>query len=93
MRPVQRFTDEQLAHSRTLTPEQVLGFLEDFRQLHATPRDAGRRTSTAISVRVPDTLLRLFRHRAEALGVPYQTQIKRLMEQWAAAKKRGQVHF
>lgn len=79
MRAVQRFTDEQLAYASTLSPEQVLRFLEDFRQLHAG-REAGR--STSISLRVPDSLLRVFRHRAAAAGVPYQTQIKLLMEQW-----------
>ena len=86
MRPVQRFTDEQLAYSRQLTPEQILGFLEDFRTLHGAARAPEPRTSTstAISLRVPDSLLRLFRHRAAALGVPYQTQIKRLMEDWVA---------
>lgn len=79
MRPVQRFTDEQLAYASTLSPGQILQFLEDFRQLHAG-REAGR--STPISLRVPDSLLRVFRHRAAAAGVPYQTQIKLLMDQW-----------
>ena len=80
-RPVQRFTDEQLAYSRRLTPDQIAQFLEDFRQLHGG-RVAGVQASTAISLRVPKHLLRMFRSRCAAAGVPYQTQIKRLMEGW-----------
>lgn len=86
MRPVQKFTDEQLAHSRTLKPEQVLQFLEDFRELHGAAAASAGWSSTAISLRVPDVLLRVFRARAAALGVPYQSQIKRLMEEWVGAR-------
>jgi predicted DNA binding CopG/RHH family protein len=85
MRPVQYFSDEQLAHGRKLKPEQILQFLEDFRELHgarAEPRPGG---STSISLRVPDALLRVFRAACAAAGVPYQTQIKRLMEHWVGA--------
>lgn len=83
MRPVQYFSDEQLAHGRTMKPGQILRFLEDFRELHgarAEPAKPG--ASTSISLRVPDALLRVFRARCAAAGVPYQTQIKRLMEEW-----------
>jgi len=81
MRPVQYFSDEQLARGRAMKPEQILQFLEDFRQLHGG-RLGAPGSSTAISLRVPDVLLRVFRARAAAAGVPYQTQIKRLMEEW-----------
>jgi predicted DNA binding CopG/RHH family protein len=81
MRPVQYFSDEQLARGRAMRPEQVVQFLDDFRQLHGG-RLVAPGSSTPISLRVPDALLRLFRARAAAAGVPYQTQIKRLMEEW-----------
>jgi predicted DNA binding CopG/RHH family protein len=84
MRPVQYFSDEQLAHSRKMKPDQVVQFLEDFRELHAT---TPARSSTPISLRVPDALLRVFRARAAAAGVPYQTLIKRLMEEWVGASR------
>jgi predicted DNA binding CopG/RHH family protein len=84
MRPVQRFSDEQLAHARTLSPDQIVQFLDDFRQLHAG-REA-REASTLISLRVPAGLLRSFRYCADAAGVPYQAQIKRLMEQWVRTR-------
>jgi predicted DNA binding CopG/RHH family protein len=84
MRPVQYFSDAQLAHSRTLKPEQIVQFLEEFRELHAERAGAPERSSTAISLRVPDKLLRAFRARAKALGVPYQSQIKQLMKDWVS---------
>jgi predicted DNA binding CopG/RHH family protein len=80
MRPVQYFSDESLAHSAKLTPEQTLQFLEDFRLLLAAAQQPQQ--STLISLRVPDPLLRLFKLKAAAAGTPYQTQIKRLMAQW-----------
>lgn len=89
MRPVQKFSDEQLAYSRTLKPAQVLQFLEDFRELHGATAAMARRSSTAISLRVPDALLRVFRVRAAELGVPYQAQIKRLMQDWAGGSQRS----
>lgn len=81
---VQEFSDEQLRYARALTPEQVVRFLEDFRLLHAG-RALAQGKSIQINVRVPQALLRVFRARADALGVPYQAQIKRLMEQWIAS--------
>ena len=88
MRPVQYFSDEQLAYGRTLKPEQVVQFLEDFRELHGARAGGEARSSTTISLRVPDALLRVFRARAAALGVPYQTQIKRVMEEWVGGPLR-----
>lgn len=81
MKAVQEFSDEQLRYAGTLTPEQIVQFLEDFRLLHAG-RALAQGKSTQINVRVPNALLRVFRARADALGVAYQAQIKRLMEEW-----------
>jgi predicted DNA binding CopG/RHH family protein len=81
MKAVQEFSDEQLQYASALTPEQTVQFLDDFRLLHAG-RALGQGKSTQINVRVPEALLRVFRARAEAAGVAYQTQIKRLMEEW-----------
>lgn len=82
MKAVQSFSDEQLLYARSLKPEQILQFLDDFRQLHGGGAAGGSSSSTQINLRVPDALLRQFRARAAALGVPYQRQIKRLMEEW-----------
>lgn len=91
MKALQEFSDEQLHYASALTPDQIVQFLEDFRLLHAG-RAAGQGKSIQINVRVPETLLRVFRARAEAEGLAYQTQIKRLMEQWVfgdLGKTRG----
>ncbi len=34
MRPVQYFTTEYLERCRVLTPDQIIRFLDEFRQLH-----------------------------------------------------------
>ena len=34
MRPVQHFSDEYLEQGRDMTTDQIIQFLEDFRQLH-----------------------------------------------------------
>jgi predicted DNA binding CopG/RHH family protein len=78
MTPVQTFTDEYLEQCRRMTPDQVIRFLEDFRMLQSS-RPA---RSKLISLKVPEYLLEAFRARAELAGVPYQTQIKRLMQEW-----------
>ncbi|MBI4345843.1 MAG: hypothetical protein HY553_03245 [Elusimicrobia bacterium] len=78
-RPVQYFTKEYLAHCRAMTPDQIVGFLEDFRLMHAV-RSGGR--SRLISLKVPEPLLEAFKAKAQLTGVQYQTQIKRLMEAW-----------
>jgi predicted DNA binding CopG/RHH family protein len=79
MRPVQHFSQEYLDQCRSMTPEQILQFLEDFRSLHQRP---GK--SRLISLKVPEALLAAFKVKARLSGAPYQTQIKRLMTQWLA---------
>lgn len=77
-RPVQRFSDEYLEHCRTLSPEDIVRFLDDFRKLHA----AANTRSRLVSLKVPEPLLAAFRTKARLHGVPYQTQIKNLMRAW-----------
>lgn len=79
MRPVQKFSDEYLAQCKKLKAEHILQFLEDFRRLHLTKGSEG---SQLISIKIPRSLLSVFRQKAESLNVPYQTQIKRLMRGW-----------
>lgn len=77
-RPVQRFSDEYLERCRELSPEDIVRFLDDFRKLHA----AANTRSRLISLKVPESLLAAFRTKARLHGVPYQTQIKHLMQAW-----------
>jgi hypothetical protein len=77
-RPVQYFSKEYLERCRTMSPAQIVKFLDDFRRaLSPLP---GK--SRLISIKVPETLLEAFKTRARLSGVPYQTQIKRLMADW-----------
>jgi hypothetical protein len=77
-KPVQYFSDEYLARCREMSPEEILGFLENFRQLHGEKRSA----SKLISLKVPRALLEAFKGRCRLEGMRYQTQIKRLMSDW-----------
>ena len=78
VRALQTFSDEYLERCRELSPDQIVGFLEDFRRLHgSTPAP-----TKLISLKVPEDLLRAFRARASLTGIPYQTQIKQLMRAW-----------
>lgn len=80
MRAVQHFSDDYLARCREMTPDEIARFLDDFRRIHGRPRGA----SKLISMKVPEDLLSAFRTRARLKGVPYQTQIKKLMLEWLA---------
>ena len=77
MRPVQFFPEGYLELCRKMTVEEILQFLEDFRKLHA-PLDR----TQSISLKIPENLLTAFRRRCFQDGIPYQKQIKRLMQEW-----------
>jgi len=77
MRPVQFFSDEYLEQCKHATPETILEFLESFRLMNGP---TGK--SKLISIKVPIYLLEGFRRKCELREMKYQTQIKKLMEQW-----------
>jgi len=79
MKPVQYFSDEYLEQCKKMTPEQIVRFLDDFRQLQGVQPES---RSKLISLKVPEDLLRAFRARCDMEGVKYQTQIKKLMSSW-----------
>lgn len=79
MRPVQYFTDEYLEQCKHIKPEQILRFLEDFRELQ---KKTGPVKSRLISIKIPEDLLEAFRSKARHMGCPYQTMIKNLMREW-----------
>jgi predicted DNA binding CopG/RHH family protein len=78
MKTVQHFTDQQLEQGRQLSTDQILQFLADFQQLHSRRKARTR----LISIKIPEDLLAAFRTKAELEATPYQTQIKKLMQQW-----------
>jgi len=77
-RPLQRFSDAYLERCRELSPEDIVRFLDDFRRLHG----AATARSRLISLKVPEPLLVAFKAKARLHGVPYQTQIKTIMQAW-----------
>ena len=79
MKALQTFSDEYLAYCRKLSTEQIVRFVEDFRQLHGGSQI---QKSELISLRVPLHLLRAFKIQAKARGIPYQTLIKSIMTEW-----------
>jgi predicted DNA binding CopG/RHH family protein len=80
MRPLQKFSTEYLEECRRMSTEEILVFLENFRILHAERTEASK--SRLISIKVPEPLLEAFKTRSRLSGVPYQTQIKKLMKAW-----------
>ncbi len=78
MKATQYFSDDYLEQCRGMTPDQVIQFLEDFRQLHGTRPSA----SKLISMKVPEDLLGAFKMKANLANTPYQSQIKVLMKRW-----------
>lgn len=77
MRPTQYFTDEYLEQCRMATPTQILTYLENYRLLHSAEDK-----SKQISIKIPESLLSVFRQKCSLHDVKYQTQIKRLMQEW-----------
>jgi predicted DNA binding CopG/RHH family protein len=79
MKSLQYFSKEYLERCASMKPEQILQFLEDFRNLHSYDKS---QSTKLISIKVQENLLQAFKAKARLHGVPYQTQIKRLMEEW-----------
>lgn len=79
MRPIQYFSKEYLDRCSSMTPEQIIQFLEDFRAICLKEKP---QKSRLISIKVPEDLLRAFKAKAKLNGIPYQTKIKRLMGDW-----------
>lgn len=78
MTVIQYFSDQHLEQCRELTTDQILQFLSDFQKLHSSQKSATK----LISMKVPEDLLRAFKLKSELENVPYQTKIKKLMQQW-----------
>ncbi|MCB9091350.1 MAG: hypothetical protein H6621_10065 [Halobacteriovoraceae bacterium] len=75
---IQKFSDEYLEECKRLTADEILEFLENFRNLHQEIPSK----SKLISIKIPEDLLVTFKQKAKLHKIPYQTQIKKLMKQW-----------
>jgi len=69
-----------------MRPAEKPELLEGFRLLHDRPRPLSR----LISLKVPEDLLEAFRARCRLEGFRYQTQIKRLMNEWLRGSDGGE---
>jgi predicted DNA binding CopG/RHH family protein len=69
-----------------MSTDQICQFLESFRLLVSEPNLKSKRKLISLKVRIP--LLECFRAKAEAAGIPYQTQIQNLMEDWVNPKAK-----
>lgn len=76
---LQMFSDEYLERCRELTPEQIVTFLDQFRQIVGIPQKS---KSKLISIKVPEDLLKAFKTKAQLEKRPYQSIIKELMHEW-----------
>ena len=77
-KPIQYFTEEYLKLCQKMTPDEIVEFLENFRQL----ADIETEKSIPISLRVEPKLLSAFKAKAKLHNVSYQTKIKELMRLW-----------
>lgn len=77
-KPVQYFTREYLERCKGMTPDQIIEYLENFRVLAS---DATEKCQL-ISLKIEPSLLDAFKQKTKLEGIPYQTQIKKLMKIW-----------
>lgn len=75
---LQIHSSEHIRAGRHLKKEEIIRFLDDFQRVAAG--DEGKRK--LISLRVPERLLELFKRKAEATSIPYQTRLIGLMREW-----------
>lgn len=65
-------------NEKQMTPLQIIKFIDDIQHLNKLTSSK----SKLISIKIPEGLLRVFRTKCELEKIPYQTQIKVLMEEW-----------
>ncbi len=75
---IQYFQTDYLKECKKMSPEQIVKFLDEFRLLQSSQVSKKR----LISLRISQPLLNAIKRKALAMGVPYQTQIHRLIENW-----------
>lgn len=84
---IQYFTKEYLERCADFTPDQIIEFLENYRNLVTkTPEKC-----QLISLKIEPYLLKAFKQKASLEGSRYQTKVKQLMKEWVAvpSKKHG----
>ena len=80
----QFFTDEYLESCKGMKPEQIIEFLNHFMEVHTTANDPTK----LISLKIKSSLLESFKSKSKSQGLKYQSQIKKLMEDWVVGSGR-----
>lgn len=82
---IQYFNPEYLERCKGMTPEQILEFLENYRELFSGASEKCQ----LISLKIEPSLLKAFKQRANLENVPYQTLIKKLMREYLTGSIKG----
>ena len=85
---VQKMSRAQIEAGLKMKIEDRLKFVEEFMKL---AHFAGVHRSKLISLKVPEDLLKVFRHKCEIEGVLYQSKIKSLMSAWVLGTTDGEI--
>lgn len=75
LKTVQFFNDEYLEKCKELSPDQIIEFLENFRELCCERVEKCQ----LISIKIEPSLLHILKCKAQLDGIPYQTLIKRIL--------------
>ena len=75
---VQYFSKEYLKRCADFTPDQIIEFLENYRNLIGNAQEKCK----LISLKIEPSLLNAFKQKAKLENIPYQTKIKELMRDW-----------
>lgn len=79
MKAIQYFNDEILETCRQFSVKEILEFLKNFQTLSQSSKKV---KTKAISIKIEEDLLQLFRQKAKLENQPYQTKIKDLMRKY-----------
>lgn len=79
---LQYLSAADLEAAKQFSSEDIVEFVEGFRELQASVGVITKQPSILISMKVPKDLLENFKVKAKKNEIAYQTQIKQLMLKW-----------
>ncbi len=80
-KPVQYFNSDYLQRCKSLTPDQIIEFEENFRNLMA----AHFKEKSVPHLTIDTLLLEAFKTKAQEKNIPYQALIEKLMRDWMSS--------
>ena len=79
---LQYFSKEYLERCKEMSPDQIVEFLENYRELMSERPEKCQ----LISMKIEPALLKAFQYKAKLENIPYQTLIKKLMRDYLYGK-------